>query len=129
MTDRELMQSALEAMEAAIKSGDWRVDGACDPDMVLVRMRERLSQPEYEFECPRCGHCCQQSEWVGLTDEEVEYPYPPAKQPLYATAENTKSVRDGYEMGGYEIEPGYYSEEQLDEFALAIEAKLKEKNT
>jgi hypothetical protein len=67
--------------------------------------------------------------FVGLTDEEVEYPYPPAKPPVYATAENTKSVRDGYEMGGYEIEPGYYSEQQLDEFAKAIEAKLKEKNT
>jgi len=69
-----------------------------------------------------------QREWQGLTDEEVEYPHPPAKPPVYATAKNTKSVRDGYEMGGYEIEPGYYSEEQLDEFAKAIEAKLKEKN-
>ncbi len=27
--------------------------------------------PTYEFECPRCGHCCQQREWVGLTDEEI----------------------------------------------------------
>jgi hypothetical protein len=25
-----------------------------------------------DFECPRCGHCCQSEvEWVGLTDEEV----------------------------------------------------------
>lgn len=68
-------------------------------------------------------------EWVGLTDDEVEYPYPPAKPPVYATAKNTKSVRNGYEMSGYEKEPGYYSEEQLDEFAKAIETKLKEKNT
>jgi hypothetical protein len=67
---------------------------------------------------------------VGLTDEdEVFYPYPPAKPPVYATSKNTKSVRDGYELGGYEKEAGYYSEKQLDEFALAIEAKLKEKNT
>ena len=22
------------------------------------------------FECPRCGHCCADREWVGLTDEE-----------------------------------------------------------
>jgi hypothetical protein len=26
----------------------------------------------HEFECPRCGHCCQQREWVGLTDEEIK---------------------------------------------------------
>ena len=24
-----------------------------------------------EFECPRCGHCCAQREWVGLTDGEL----------------------------------------------------------
>jgi hypothetical protein len=27
---------------------------------------------EQEFECPRCGHCCAQREWVGLTDAEME---------------------------------------------------------
>jgi hypothetical protein len=69
-----------------------------------------------------------QREWVGLDEGEVEYPHPPAKPPVYATARNTEAVRRGYEMGGYEKEPGYYSEEQLDEFARAIEAKLREKN-
>ena len=24
-----------------------------------------------DFECPRCGHCCAEGEWKGLTDEEV----------------------------------------------------------
>ena len=46
MTDRELMQQALEA----------------------------LAQPEDELviDCPRCGHCCPQpAAWVGLTDEEI----------------------------------------------------------
>jgi hypothetical protein len=28
------------------------------------------AQPEFEFECPRCGHCCPQRQWVGLTHEE-----------------------------------------------------------
>lgn len=23
-----------------------------------------------EFNCPRCGHCCSQRQWVGLTEEE-----------------------------------------------------------
>ena len=26
-----------------------------------------------DFECPRCGHCCADREWVGLTDEEIEH--------------------------------------------------------
>jgi hypothetical protein len=25
-----------------------------------------------EFECPRCGHCCPEREWVGLTDDEFQ---------------------------------------------------------
>jgi hypothetical protein len=60
-----------------------------------------------------------------LGEDEVEYPHPPAKPPVYATAANTKAVRDGFEMGGYEKEPGYYSEAQLDEFARAIETAVR----
>jgi hypothetical protein len=29
------------------------------------------AQPEFEFECPRCGHCCPQRQWVGLTKEDI----------------------------------------------------------
>jgi hypothetical protein len=53
----------------------------------------------HEFECPRCGHCCQQREWVGLTDE-----------------------KELWEMW---VE----SPSDVFRFARAIEAKLKEKNT
>ena len=58
-----------------------------------------MTDREYEFECLRCGHCCQQREWVGLTDEEVKdivwnLPYEPSQEHI-----------------------------------RAIEAKLKEKNT
>jgi hypothetical protein len=31
---------------------------------------DETAKDRHEFECPRCGHCCQQREWVGLTDEE-----------------------------------------------------------
>ena len=56
---------------------------------------DETAKSEHEFECPRCGHCCQQREWVGLTDEEIW---------------------DCYTSQG-------------KQFYLAIEAKLKEKNT
>ena len=73
MTDRELMQDALDVIIAAIKSGDWKVDGACDPDFVINALRARLAT------CDRCGkvnpaelHTCTppQREWVGLTEQE-----------------------------------------------------------
>ena len=57
-----------------------------------------------DFECPRCGHCCQaEVNWVGLTDEEV------------VAATNTVH--------------GFGAIKQRDmNFARAIEAKLKDKN-
>ena len=61
--------------------------------------KEAWSDPQ--FECPRCGHCCQaEVNWVGLTDEEV-----------------SEAIDDVLEGGGW-----------LD-VARALEAKLKEKNT
>jgi Fe-S-cluster containining protein len=56
-----------------------------------------------DFECPRCGHCCAEREWQGLTDEEI-YEY--ADKYLYQHGSN------------YGIKA----------FGKAIEAKLREKN-
>ena len=64
MTDKEVMQMALDIMESAIKAGDWVVDGACDPDLVLNALRAALAQPEPEAKkyteaiCPVCGYYC-----------------------------------------------------------------------
>ena len=27
---------------------------------------------EYVFDCPRCGHCCPEHEWVGLHEHELQ---------------------------------------------------------
>jgi len=32
---------------------------------------------ELVIDCPRCGHCCPQQTWVGLTDEEIGVPTEP----------------------------------------------------
>ena len=63
-----------------------------------------MTDREYEFFCPRCGHCCQQREWVGLTDDEVS------------------NIID--DVIGFNSCWGPETD-----FARAIEAKLKEKNT
>jgi hypothetical protein len=51
-----------------------------------------------EFECPRCGHCCQQKKWVGFTHEELAW------------------LNEALNLGGRFA------------VIEAIEAKLKEKN-
>jgi hypothetical protein len=54
-----------------------------------------------EFECPRCGHCCPEREWVGLTDKQID----DIMRPL------TQNQPYSWRL-----------------FARAIEAKLKERN-
>jgi hypothetical protein len=86
---------------------------------------DETAKSEHEFECPRCGHCCQQREWVeqpdlarvgevgvwgdkrewvGLTDEER----------LEVASRKWWHWEDAFDIGG---------------FARAIEQALKEKNT
>jgi len=59
-----------------------------------------MTDREYEFECPRCGHCCQQREWVGLTDEEVKdivwnLPYEPSQEHIRAIEAKLKEKNSG----------------------------------
>jgi hypothetical protein len=43
---RDELKDLLEAVEAAIASGDWKVDGACDPDVVIQRAHKALRETE-----------------------------------------------------------------------------------
>ena len=45
---RKALEDLIEAVEAAINAGDWKVDGACDPTLVLIRAKEALALPEQE---------------------------------------------------------------------------------
>ena len=43
---RQALEDLIEAVETAINAGDWKVDGACDPTLVLIRAKEALAQPD-----------------------------------------------------------------------------------
>lgn len=55
---REAASGLLNAVESAIESGGWKVDGACDPSVEIIRLKNALAKPKRE--------------WVGLTDEEYK---------------------------------------------------------
>ena len=55
---REVATDLMTTVEFAIKSGDWKVDGACDPTVDIIRLKNILAKP--------------QPQWVGLTDEEIK---------------------------------------------------------
>jgi hypothetical protein len=107
ITDRELMQQALDSLDSD------------NPDIQLrtaVALRNRMSQPQplnftpdvtpevtpYVIDCLRCGHCCPQRPWTGLTDEEI------------------KSLPSWW--------PSYEDAPALVELVKDVEAKLREKN-
>ena len=98
MTDREVMQQALEALEDLGMKHVENTGETLHAD-VYAALRKALEQPEqgptcpeckaavlYEcvacssnnyppkpdqVDCPRCGHVCSQRPWQGLTDEDV----------------------------------------------------------
>ena len=41
---RKALEELMDAVECAIKSGDWKVDGACDPDSAIVSAKKALEQ-------------------------------------------------------------------------------------
>ena len=61
MTDRELMQQALDALKV-MRPACFAETTLKAADTAINALRDRLAQPEQELmiDCPRCGHCCPQ---------------------------------------------------------------------
>jgi len=137
MTDRKLLQQALDALDSD------------NPDIQLriaVALRERMSQPEplfstpdvtpevtpYVIDCPRCGHCCPQpnQEFVkdkldfwDLFDEnqrlraELKFNTTPPPRPWVGlTKEEAKEI-------------SLANRPYVIDMITALEARLKDKNT
>jgi hypothetical protein len=65
MTDRELMQQALDAFGGLLTFNPSPAEYQQGRASVAA-LRDRMSQPEPLFSTP------QQRQWVGLTDEEIK---------------------------------------------------------
>jgi hypothetical protein len=107
MTDRELLQQALDALQ-----GNWRTD---ESDKAIEALRARLAQPKPDYEAEFIKHWNEgkvrrvfdgkrmvpEREWVGLTREELA------------------------EIAEFHFHGALSGREFYDD----VEAKLKEKNT
>ena len=53
--------------------GEWILKEVYFEDGWPSVMRDPITpqQPWLGIDCPRCGHCCPQRLWVGLTDDEI----------------------------------------------------------
>ena len=130
MTDLELMQQALDALKV-MRPACFAENTLKTADTAITALRDRLAQPKQElvFDCPRCGHCCPQSEQepVVLMDAPLLlngqplYTTPPQRQWVGLTDEEIKSLPSWW--------PSYNDQRVLLVLIRDIQAKLKEKNT
>jgi hypothetical protein len=110
MTDRDLMQQALEALIWTTGSDDFGDGGKAREGALkllfpsITALRERLAQPVQELVCV-CGAI-----WEG--QELVSAP----------------SQRQWQGLTAYEIQEIHSGNQYWGDFACAIEAKLREKN-
>ena len=49
ITLREAASGLLNAVETAIEAGDWKVDGACDPTVEIIRLKNALAKPQVQW--------------------------------------------------------------------------------
>lgn len=45
----ESLKGLLDVVQGAIASGDWAVDGACDPDMEIIRAIRAITEYETAY--------------------------------------------------------------------------------
>lgn len=112
MTDlRKAAEDLLEGVEAAIKAGDWKVDGACDPDSAIVRLRQALAHEESEV--TRLRQVCRNVYEVWAGSEGTPMPETCAEGYLLQLVEQ---MRDEAKEGLH-VDAVNMSQERVDETA------------
>ena len=143
---KEALKDLLEAMEAAIKAGDWKVDGACDPDSAIQRARKALALQALHDENERLGlykDAYEQPEqepvahfgsaYVNENGVHITTVLGPVAIPqdakLYTTPPYVATPRQRTWVGLDEEDDIDWEEGgSLRDLVEAVEAKLKEKN-
>jgi hypothetical protein len=134
MTDRELMQQALDALE---------IYGAKSPDVAdtITVLRERLEQPEQQCahgidqkECRWCGPSQQAQEpvaWISHSQNLLSWDkFYDDMTPLYTAPQAQQPLTDEQISDLWcKVSNTDFVTMDTHEFARAIEAKLKEKNS
>ena len=122
MTDREIMQQALETLDRVMSHGS-AVQEAKDI------LRERLAQPEQEpvawlvqYSNKHEFVWGQKPQWIAdAVGIEPLYTTPPRREWVGLTDDQVSAIADQHSVEGFELD--------IMAFARSIEAKLKEKNT
>lgn len=142
MTDRELMQMALDALESKyiVNCGAWQVER----NNAAKALRDRLAQPEHVHASDISQECVDETRKD--RHEPVEYLTPVSwygDQPLYAKPTCTappkrewvrltdEEVHDAFNFVEFVKQVSFDRDrpEWCENFAAYLETKLKEKNT
>ena len=115
MTDKELMQEVLEAMESLHRTGDTQVFDMCAAPVLIPVLRERLAQPEqepvaYTLNCV-CG-----AVWDIKADGSEEMAHTPDTTPPQRKPLSEEEIQTYRHMIDWTAEWSYIN------FARAIEA-------
>ena len=129
MTDRDLMQQALEALEGNCTNPAADPEQAANEDAAITALRERLAQPEQKPVAWRWKERINNDfdSWVISASEPP--PYAIEQQPLYTSPPK----REWVGLTDQEINSVCYKRDWTAPwtdlaFARAIEQALKEKN-
>jgi hypothetical protein len=106
----ELLKNSLELIETAIKNGDWKPDGACDPDLTIQSLKHAIK--EWESQEPVAWQFLQNGKWHNGTEfhshrKNTEaagipirdlYTYPPQRTWVGLTKQDKDLVEECCEM-------------------------------
>ena len=149
---RQALEDLIEAVEAAINAGDWKVDGACDPTLALIRAKEALAQPEQEpvawvddynaCKCPDNEARCFSDKVFRMMQKHTTPPQPVVNQSLTTEQEpvawkvspryedsdgyfdftDSKDTAETLQQRGWEIRPLYTTPPQRQRLTITEES-------